>query len=166
MEILVNIGKKEEKEILRNLLEKYHYEHSQYDDRDVNALGLFDYDYLDNYWTEENKFPYFIRVDDKLAGFIMINDYLEAKFETDYTVSECFIMYKYRQKGIGKFVVKYILDKHKGKWQLNFHPKNEISKNFWKKTIEEYTKGKYEIKNDPKWKYEDGTVGYTILFES
>lgn len=42
-----------EKEILRNLLEKYDYEFSQYDQRDVNDLGLYGYDYLDNYWTEE-----------------------------------------------------------------------------------------------------------------
>jgi predicted acetyltransferase len=96
----------------------------------------------------------------------MINDYLEAKFETDYTISEFFIMHKYRHKGIGKYVVKYILNKYKGKWQLNYHPKNEISKNFWIKIINEYTKGKYEIKKDPEWKYEDGTVGDTLIFES
>jgi predicted acetyltransferase len=166
MEITIELVKKEEKEILKNLLEKYHYEHSQYDDRGVNDLGLFGYDYLDNYWTEKNRFPYFIKVIGKLAGFILVNDYPEAKFESNYTISEFFIMYKYRNKGIGKYVVKYILDKYKGKWQLNFHPKNEISKNFWIKTISEYTKGKYETKNDSEWIYEDGTTGYTLLFES
>ena len=166
MNISIEFVEKCEKEILKNLLEKYHYEHSQYDNRDVNNLGLFGYDYLDNYWTEENRFPYFVKVDGKLAGFVMVNDYLEAKFETNYTISEYFIMYKYRQKGIGKYVLKYILDKHKGKWQLNFHPKNEISKEFWIKAIAKYTKGKYEIKSDPEWIYEDGTIGYTLLFES
>ena len=45
----------EEKEILRNLLEKYLYEFSQYDGGTVNALGLYGYSYLDNYWTEENR---------------------------------------------------------------------------------------------------------------
>ena len=96
----------------------------------------------------------------------MVNDYHEAKFETNYTISELFIIYKYKHKGIGKYVIKYILDKYKGKWQLNFHPKNEIAKNFWIKTIGEYTKGKYEIKNDPEWKYEEGSIGCTLLFES
>ena len=33
-----------EKEILRNLLEKYDYEFSQYDQRDVNHLGLYGYE--------------------------------------------------------------------------------------------------------------------------
>ena len=166
MDIVIYFVKKEEKEILGNLLEKYHYEHSQYDNRDVNEFGLFGYEYLDNYWTEDNRFPFFIKINGKLAGFVLVNNYREAKFNTDFTISEFFIMYKYRQKGIGKYVVKYILDKYKGIWQLNFHPKNEISKHFWIKTIDEYTKGKYKIENDPEWIYEDGMTGYTIIFKS
>ena len=47
-----------EKEILRNLLEKYDYEFSQYDNRDVNKLGLYGYKYLDNYWTEKNRWAF------------------------------------------------------------------------------------------------------------
>jgi predicted acetyltransferase len=160
----VKIG---EKEILRNLLEKYNFEFSQYDNRDVNDLGLFGYDYLDCYWTEENRFPFFVKVNGKLAGFIMVNDYLESKINTNYTLSEFFIMYKYRRQGIGRYVVNNILNKFKGKWQLKFHPKNEVSKNFWLKTIDEHTKGKYEIiKNDPESIYDDGTIGYILIFET
>ena len=167
MDILIELVKKEEKDILRNLMEKYHYEHSQYDDRDVNNLGLYGYDYLDCYWTENNRFPYFIKVKNKLAGFVMVNDYNETKLDTNYTMSEFFIMYKYRRKGIGKYTVNYILEKHKGKWQLSYHPNNESSKNFWIKTIDKYTKGNYEIiKNNPDLIYEDGTKGATIVFNS
>lgn len=43
----------EEKETLRNLLEKYDYEFSQYDHRDVDSLGLFGYFYLDHYWMNQ-----------------------------------------------------------------------------------------------------------------
>jgi predicted acetyltransferase len=90
-------------------------------------MGLYGYDYLDNYWTEEKRFPYFIKVDKKLVGFVMVNDHHEVNLDTNYTISEYFIMYKYRRTGIGKYVIKYILDKYKGKWQLKYHPKNEIS---------------------------------------
>ena len=79
MDIIIELVKKEEKEILRNLMEKYRYEFSQYDDLDTNNLGLYGYDYFDNYWTENNRFPFFIKVNNKLAGFIMINDYPEIK---------------------------------------------------------------------------------------
>jgi predicted acetyltransferase len=167
MNITIEIVKKEEKETLRNLLEKYNYEFSQYDNRDVNNLGLYDYDYLDNYWTEENRFPFFIKIANKFAGFVLINDYPEIEKETDYTISEFFIMYKYRRLGIGKYVVNYILNKYKGKWQLKYHPKNKVSEIFWIKTIDEYTNGNYElIRNNKEVKYEDGTIGNIIVFET
>jgi predicted acetyltransferase len=167
MEISVEIVKKEEKEILRNLLEKYDYEFSQYNDCDVNNLGLYGFDYLDNFWTEENWFPYFIKVDSKLVGFAMVSDYPEIKLGTNYSLHNFFIMYKYRKQGIGKYVVKYILNKYKGKWQLKYHPKNEISNIFWNKIIGEYTNGKYEIiKDNTESIYEDGTIGHVLIFET
>ncbi len=167
MIITIEPVKKEEKEILKNLLEKYDYEFSQYDNRDVNNLGLYGYDYLDNYWTEENRYPYFIKADGKLTGFVMVNDYPEIKIDTDYSISEFFVMYKYRRCGIGKYAVRYILDTYKGKWQLTYHPKNKISQEFWNKTIEEYTNGKYEkIENNPEALYEDGTIGHVLIFRT
>jgi len=167
MDIIIEPVAKEEKEILKNLLEKYMYEFSQYNNLDVNNLGLYGYSYLDNYWTEENRFPFFIRANGKLAGFVMVNDYPEVKMDTNYTMSEFFVMYKYRRCGIGKYAVKYILDKFNGKWQLRYHPKNEISQKFWIKTISDYTQGKYEVmENNPEAMYEDGIIGHVLIFNS
>lgn len=93
----------EDREILSNLLEKYDYEFSQYDNRDVNKLGLYGYKYLDYYWAEEKRWAYFIVVDQKLAGFIMVNDYSEVEErKTDFVISEFFVMYKYRHLGVGR----------------------------------------------------------------
>ncbi len=50
--------RKEEKKSFGIFLEKYDYEFSQYDLRDVNALGLYGYDWLDCYWTEERRWPF------------------------------------------------------------------------------------------------------------
>ena len=55
MDIKIELVKKEEKEILRNLMEKYRYEFSQYDNLDTNNFGLYGYDYFDYYWTENNR---------------------------------------------------------------------------------------------------------------
>jgi len=93
VDIKVEPVRKDNKEVLRNLLEKYCYEFSRYNGLDVNEHGLYGYDYLDNYWTEENRFPYFIMVCGKLAGFVMVNDYPEVKLEIDYTMSEFFVMH-------------------------------------------------------------------------
>lgn len=158
----------EDREILSNLLEKYDYEFSQYDNRDVNKLGLYGYKYLDYYWTEEKRWAYFIVVDQKLAGFIMVNDYSEVEDrKTDFVISEFFVMYKYRCLGVGRQVFFKVLELHKGTWQLKRHPKNIPSVHFWNKAVCEYTKGKYEmIESYPNTEYDDGTLADVFFFES
>ena len=121
----------EDREILSNLLEKYDYEFSQYDNRDVNKFGLYGYQYLDYYWTEKNRWAYFIIVDGNLAGFVMVIDLPEVDDrEADFQIAEFFVMYKYRRMGVGKQAFFKVLDKHNGRWQLKRHPKNLSSVHF------------------------------------
>lgn len=157
----------DDKEILRNLLEKYDYEFSQYDKRDVNQLGLFGYMYLDNYWNEENRWAFFVKVDGKLAGFAMVNDYPETDVKTDYSMAEFFIMHKYRRLGVGKHTAHKLFDMFKGSWQLKCHPGNITSFRFWDFVINEYTKGSYKLKEAyPDTQYADGTLGNVFYFTS
>ena len=131
MEVEIVEIKEEEKEVLLNLIEKYLYEFSQWEKTDVNVEGNYGYEYLDCYFEEENRYPYFIKVDGKLAGFAMISDYPEVPEETtDYCLSEFFMMYKYRRGGVGRKAVNSVLDKHHGKWQLKRHPHNTVSVKF------------------------------------
>jgi len=166
----VVIVKKEEKQILMNLIEKYEYDFSKYTLADINNLGLFGYDYLDHYFVEENRFAYFVKVDGFLAGFVMINDYPEVKTEkTDYCISEFFILSKYRRQGIGKKVVFEVLNKHRGRWMLKRHPKNIDSVLFWDNVISDYTKGNFTlIKAHPNESiaYEDGSLADVIFFDN
>lgn len=161
---------KEEKEILRNLLEKYDYEFSQYTKVDINNLGLFGYDYLDYYWTEKNRFPYFILVDGKLAGFVLVNDFpVVENIKTDFCLSEFFVLYKYRKQGVGSIAAKKAFDLHRGKWQLKRHPHNIASVYFWDKVVSEYTNGNYKLVNaypDKKVDFEDGTPADVFFFEN
>ncbi|WP_248061006.1 GNAT family N-acetyltransferase [Paenibacillus silvae] len=57
-----------------------------------------DYKYLDHYWTEDGRYPFLIKVDDKLVGFALVRDI--GKNESDQTVywmAEFFVMKKYRR---------------------------------------------------------------------
>ena len=158
----------DEKEILRNLLEKYNYEFSQWDKRDVNELGLFGYKYLDYYWSEDKRWAYFILVDNKLAGFAMVNDLPEVDDrENDFQMAEFFVLQKHRQSGVGRQAFCKVLDMHKGKLQLKRHPANIASVHFWDKVICEYTNGRFElIKSYPGTEYNDGTLDDVYIFES
>lgn len=64
----------EERQIFANLLEKYIHEFSKYTLVDVNPLGLYGDLYLDYYWVEHKRWAYFIYVDAKLAGFVIVNN--------------------------------------------------------------------------------------------
>jgi len=158
----------EEREILANLLEKYDYEFSQWDMRDVNPLGLYGYKWLDCYWTEENRWAYFILVDHHLAGFVMVNNYHEAPDkETEFSMAEFFVMYKYRRIGVGSFAAKTAFDLHRGRWQLKYHPNNKTSVTFWNKVVSEYTNGKFKLVDTyPGTEYADGTLGSILFWEN
>lgn len=168
MEVTLRLAELGDREILANLLEKYHYEFSQYNNLDVNKLGLYGYQYLDYYWTEENRWAYFIEADGRLAGFVMINDFPETEDrKTDFCVSEFFVLYKYRRFGVGRKAVFQVLDRHKGSWQLKRHPKNIASVHFWNAVIHEYTGGRFELAEAyPNTEYEDGSLGDVFFFES
>ena len=152
---------RDDKEILRNLMEKYDYELSQYGGDDVNKLGLYGFDYLDNYWQEGAKrWAFFIKADGKLAGFAMILSdyfYLDDK-ESDYVMSDFFVMYKYRNAGVGRFAANKLFDKYSGIWQLNTAKINTTSVAFWTKVVSSYTSGLYEILPNEKLGAEDHQV--------
>lgn len=167
MELRIKRVEAYEKEILRNLLEKYDYEFSQWDGRDVNAMGLFGYAYLDHYWTEENRFAYFLFAEGKIAGFAMVNGHNETLRKADLNLAEFCILPKYRCGGLGKWFAMHLFDMHRGTWRLKRHPNNIASVRFWDKVIAEYTKGKYEIVFGCREAiYDDGSAADIMYFES
>ena len=134
-------AKKEDRDTVMNLLEKYLYEFSQWEKTDVNEKGLYGYEYLDCYFEEK----------------------------TDCCLSEFFIMNKYRRKGYGKEAVFQVLNMHHGKWQLKRHPHNIGSVHFWNNVIAEYTKGNFRLVEKYPNKevvYDDGTLADVVFFEN
>jgi hypothetical protein len=85
--------------VLARLLELYEYEFSGFEHTDVNEDGCFGYPYLKIYFTEPKRFAYFIEVDHKLAGFVMVCDYCYVSQDDRLFMAEFFVMKKYRQLG-------------------------------------------------------------------
>ena len=137
--------KETEKSILHQLVELYNYDFSEYDQADVNAHGLYGYTYLDQYWTEESRHPFFIKVDGKLAGFVLVNEYCYVlKAAGARSIAEFFVMRKYRRMGVGRVVAREIFAKFPGKWEVIQCGTNIPSINFWEKVVGEYTNGSFE----------------------
>ncbi len=147
--------KEEEKSILANLLEFYQYEFSEFDGFEMDKTGRFGYKYLNNYWQDKNRYPFFIKVNGKLAGFVLVNNHTYATDDKDTkTIAEFFVLKKYRRQGIGKQAAIRIFNMYPGKWELRETNQNKQAQKFWRDAIKEYTKGNYQeiLLDNKKWK--------------
>ena len=152
-----------EKSSLRQLMQLYLYDFSEYDLEDVNKHGYYDYPYLDHYWTEAGRHPFFIKVDNQLAGFVLVRKLPAIQEAADVmAIAEFFVMRKYRRLGVGKIAALMVFDKFPGRWEVNQQGTNEPSKRFWENVIAEYSQTGYEILPVK----EDDWEGQAIRFEN
>jgi len=145
----------EDKIIIRNLLELCQHDYSEFNGEDVNEHGLFDYPYLDNYWTEEARKPYLVHINGKLAGFVLVRQVEDVRGTWVNSISEFFILRKYRHQGVGKQVAFWIFNRHPGEWRVAQEKNNLSAQIFWYKIISKYTRGKFQETQDKNW---DGPV--------
>lgn len=164
MEIFLKEAEYSQRGVLNNLLEKYSYEFSQYDKVPFNQDGLYGYTYLDSYFTSSDRFAYFILADTHLAGFCMVNKHAECERAVDWSVAEFFVAYPYRRQGVGSKTMEKLFEKHKGFWNIKYHPKNTASKIFWTKIADKHSHGNYELLIGCE-KYSDGTAPEVLFFK-
>lgn len=142
---LIKASKEEHKEIIKNLMQFYIYDFSEFVKCDVEENGLFEaYPHLEDYWREVNhRFPYVIKQDNKYVGFVFVR-FMESEKRKYFSIAEFFIMKKYRKEGIGKAVAKQIFHLHKGEWEVYQLESNKPAQIFWNKVIDEYTQGQFK----------------------
>jgi len=119
-----------EKSVLRNLMELYLHDFSEFQPRDLNADGLFGYRYLDHYWTEPDRRPYLIRADGKLAGFALVR--------TDgsrSSVAEFFVVRRYRRTGVGRAAIAALVEQWAGDWEVEVVAENTGGLAFWRSAL-------------------------------
>ncbi len=150
MDIQLTEAKYADKPVLRQLMELYLYDFSEFIDCDVNEHGSYDYGYLDNYWTEADRYPFLIHVNGKLAGFVLVWITGEGE-ERRNLIAEFFVMKKYRHKGVGKTTAWRIFDRFPGVWQVGEVKTNVPAIRFWSKIIDEYSEGNFRKPANSDW---------------
>lgn len=152
-----------EKPTLENLLEKYNYEFSQYNKQKFGNNGLFGYEYLPNYFTDNDRFAYFIMAENELAGFALINKHHECDRPIDWSMAEFFVAYNFRRRGVAAKAIDIIFTKHKGWWHIKYHKDNEASVALWNNTAKKYSDGSYELITGIE-PFDDGTESQVLFF--
>jgi len=151
------------KSVLIQLMNLYNYDFTEFEDDDINEHGYFNYSYTDHLWTEDSRHPFFIRVNGKLAGFVIVKDNSDQRFQyiddkNAHHINEFFVMKKYRRGGVGSFAAKAVFDKFKGKWEVCQMPNNLPARKFWKSVISEYTQNNYQERGSDNEEW----VGFTF----
>jgi predicted acetyltransferase len=151
-----------EKVVLQRMMELYLYDFSELEDMDLNADGSYEYPYLDDYWTEETRHPFIIRVAGKLAGFVLVRQ-LATEPNAVQSIAEFFVMRKYRRLGVGRQAARTVFDRFPGSWEIGVLRSNTGAQRFWRSVIGEYTMGRYtETKME---KSAEGWEGILLQFE-
>lgn len=138
-------AKENGKEIICNLMQLYTYELSFYEDETTNFNmkdnGLYSMSkYIDMYFTDNDRYPFILKVNNNLAGFALVR----FNEENMYEIGEFFVLNKYRRNKIGKFMAKKVFEKYQGNWEVRTLLKNKRAQEFWKNVIKEYTDNNYE----------------------
>lgn len=127
--------------VIAQLYELYTYEMTDLADFDINDDGYYRYQELPLFWSTPNRYPYLILVDNKLAGFALIQQGSPIDDAPDvWDIAEFFIMRKFRKKGIGQFVAKSVWEAHPGLWQIRVWENNLVAHQFWNNIVKNFTK--------------------------
>jgi predicted acetyltransferase len=143
----------EEKATLRRLMQLYLYDFTEFAPGEIaiDAQGEFPYRYLDHYWAAakgEQRHPFLIRVDGRLAGFALVRVVNAVAVMTEF-----FVMRQYRRTGAGTEAARAVFLRFPGKWVVHELERNLPAQAFWRRAIAPVALNGYEETREP-----DGAV--------
>lgn len=125
-------------EIVQNLGCFYAYELSRYCKWRTPEDGIFQCIDLSDYWSKPDHYPFLIKVDNELAGFVLVRN-----VDGIWDMGQFFIVAKFQRHGIGQAAAEHIFNQFPGQWQIWQMPENAAAIDFWEKVIAKYTKGNF-----------------------
>jgi predicted acetyltransferase len=124
------------KPVLANLIQFYRYDFSGIRSLDLTAHGTFSYLWLDNYFTEAGRYPFFIWDGEKLAGFALMR-----RIDGVNHLSEFFVMKAHRRRGVGRLAAIRLFRMYPGDWSLEMDHNNDRARKFWSQVLESVCEG-------------------------
>ena len=150
MEIEIRKVVTEDKLVLAKLFQFYAYDFSEFVAMDLNPHGEYTFNKLDSYFVAENRIPFFLTVEQKITGFVLVDRETVAGSAIS-SIAEFFIMRKYRQRQMGKTVAGMVFRMFPGRWQVSVRDYNPPALAFWAKVIDQYTGSNFELIQRENW---------------
>jgi predicted acetyltransferase len=137
---------------LRNLFELYAYDFSEYVPLAMTDAGRFDVSVAETWWTRDDHFPFFLRVEDvappepasrphpervALAGFALVRLGSRVTGERDVMdLAEFFVLRALRGRGIGRSAAHALFGAFPGPWEIRVRCANVPAREFWARVVE------------------------------
>ena len=121
---------------MANLLELYAHDFSEFHDLEIGADGRFGYRSLPLYWSEPDRYPFLVKMDGKLTGFVLVKR--GSEFSGDRTVwdmAQFFVLRGCRRRGIGTQVAHEVWKQFPGPWEVRVMQSNVSAHDFWTHAI-------------------------------
>ncbi len=131
----------EKRVILEQLMQLCLHDYSEFDPFEIGPEGRFRYRWLDAYFVESERHPFFIYWQDRLAGFVLLRESNENQ-DWDFQIAEFFVLRRYRREAIGKAAATKALSLFAGWWEICFDNHNLPAVAFWESVVSQY--GKFE----------------------
>lgn len=134
-----------EEPVLANLLELYAHDFSEFVDLAIGDDGRFHYPQLPLYWEDEGRVPFLVRVDAKLAGFVLVSKGSRITGDPSvWDMAEFFILRRYRRRQIGAAIARETWRRLPGPWEVRVRESNAAALAFWGKTLNGFTRSEVE----------------------
>lgn len=137
------------------LFELYAYDFSEILGLDVDESGRFQAPPLDVYWTDPQRHAFLVRVDERLAGFALVQERSRLTgVEAVNDMAEFFVLRRYRRRGVGQHAAGWLFDRFPGPWEVRQRAENHAATTFWRRAIARYTGGRFDevLWDDARWR--------------
>ncbi len=131
--------------VLRRLMQLYLYDLASAEGWDISDDGTYgNAARIETFWTEAGRASFLIRVDGRLAGFVLTRNGTHFSGADAREISEFFVLRKYRRRGVGRRAAVKVLEARPGRWEVAAMEWNVEAQAFWRSVIGDYTGGAFD----------------------
>jgi predicted acetyltransferase len=139
----VRLAARADQATIDNLMQLYIHDFSELwtgtDDGELQDDGRFGpYDFLPDYWVDDDRVPLLVRAEGRLAGFALLNGVTHSRAPADRNMAEFFIARKHRRTGVGLAAAHAIFGRYPGLWEVAVVRRNTGALAFWRRVIGSY----------------------------
>jgi predicted acetyltransferase len=123
---------------LKNLLELYAHDFSEYVPLQLGPNGRFDLLLADEWWQADDHYPFFVHADGKLSGFALVRRGSRVTGDANVMdIAEFFVVRGARRQGIGVEVMRELCRVFPGPWEARVRAGNAAAFAFWSRALAE-----------------------------